>query len=535
MNLLKKDISKTVCCAVLGLFFSLCSVLAGLDRFIALCGSSFLLILCIVLLALVISALLFAIYTLADGFSLTRPCSQPRRRSSRRLVLIFFASLFLLMGWFSLWMLYRFPGCLSPDSTWQLMQARGLEPLSNHHPIAHTMIIRLCINLGLMFSDNPSVALAAYTIVQFTMIALCFSYLVVTMYRLGIKSFFIVLVFLSFVLLPSHATIGVTMLKDVWFSGFVLLLCTTLWRILFIFSAEGRVLKWDIAMLFVSSLGMCLFRTNGLYAFILFLPFALCFLFKKSKAAALAPALALALALLITGPLYSSLGIVPPDTIESLSIPAQHISRAIVDGAQLNDEQSELLSHVMDISALPDVYLPYLSDPVKNLVRETGDQDYLAAHKSEFLKLWLELGLKNPGAYLRAQIGLTCGYWFPKTDGTVIYPYFTETEANTELCLLPAPLASLLAFMARAIPQLPVIRYFFSNGAAVWLFFILLFLCMAKRQYSKLILFVPVLAVWLTLIIATPLDNEFRYAYSFFTTLPLLCVQPFTVTPYSNN
>ena len=165
---------------------------------------------------------------------------------------------------------------------------------------------------------------------------------------------------------------------------------------------------------------------------------------------------------------------------------------------------------------------------IKDLVRKTGDQEYLAAHKGDFLKLWLELGLKNPGAYLRAQIGLTCGYWYPKTDGTVVYPYFTQAEANAELCLLPAPLAAVIAFMARTIPQLPLIRYFFSNGAAVWLFFILLFLCIAKKQYSKLLLFVPVLAVWLTLIIATPLDNEFRYAYSVFTTLPVLLAASFS-------
>ena len=528
MKLFKNNLSGTVSSAALGLFFSLCCVLANLDYFLGLCGSGFLLLLCTAALGLAIGAVLFAVYTLLGSLSFSLPEDKPRRNDFRRRLTLFLAAFVVLMGWFSLWMLYRFPGCMSPDSEWQLVQARGIYPLSNHHPIVHTMIIRLCINLGFLISGNPSVALALYTLVQSAMLSACFAYLIVTMYSLRIRIAVIAAVFLSFILLPYHATLAVTMLKDVWFSGFVLLLCTTLWRLLYSYEAQGRVYKRDLALLFVSSLGMCIFRTNGLYAFFLFVPFVFCFFFRKSKAAALLPVLALVLALLITGPLYNSLVIIPPDTIESLSIPTQHICRAIVEGARLSDEQTELLGRVMDISKVPDIYLGYLSDPVKILVRETGDLEWLAANRGEYLKLWLEIGLENPGAYLRAQIDLTGGYWFPKTDGTVIYPYFSRGDVNTELCLLPAPLAAVLTAIASTMPQLPVIRYFFSNGAAVWLFLALLGLCAARKQYSKLLLFVPVLAVWLTLIIATPLDNEFRYAYSVFTTLPLLLVVPFS-------
>ena len=36
--------------------------------------------------------------------------------------------------------------------------------------------------------------------------------------------------------------------------------------------------------------------------------------------------------------------VVQPDTIEALSIPAQHIARVITDGGELTQEQEELLS-----------------------------------------------------------------------------------------------------------------------------------------------------------------------------------------------
>jgi len=527
MNLLKKDISKSLSCVFLGVFFSLCCVLARLDFFIELCGNGFVIFLCFVALAAIIGAVLFVIYGALKNVSFVLPEDKARKTDMRRLLLVFVAAFFVLAGWFCMWMLFRFPGCMSPDSLWQTLQAKGEMPLSNHHPIVHTLIIKLCLNLGLSISSNPSIALATYTILQLSVLAASYAYLISTLYKMRIRLWVIAVIFASFIILPYHASLSVTMVKDVWFSAFILLLCVSLWRLMLSLRLEEKAHTWDIVMLFVSSLGMCLFRTNGLYAFILFLPFVFFYLFKKSKAAALMPVVAAVLALLITGPFYSSLGIVPPDTIESLSIPAQHIARAIVDGAELTDEQQELLGRVVDVELVEDTYTPWLSDPIKALVRDSGDQEYLAEHKGDFMKLWLELGLKNPLTYLRAHIDLIRGYIYPLTDGTVMYLYFTEapTEDN---CMLPAPIAAVLSAMAVHMPHIPVFNLFFSNGAAIWLFIALFGLCIAKRRYSELILFIPVLAVWATLLIATPLDNEFRYAYSVFATLPLMCVVPFT-------
>lgn len=527
MNILKKDIYKSVACVFLGVFFSLCCVLARLDFFLGLCGNLFVLLLCFVALAAAIGAVLFVIFGALKNVSFLLPEEKERKTDTRRLLLVFFAAFFILAGWFCMWMLFRFPGCMSPDSLWQTLQAKGEMPLSNHHPIVHTLIIKLCLNLGLSISSSPSIALATYTVLQISVLAASYAYLISTLYKLRIRLWVIAVIFASFIILPYHASLSVTMVKDVWFSAFILLLCVSVWRLMVSFRSEGKAHSWDIVLLFVSSLGMCLFRTNGLYAFILFLPFVVIYFFKKSKAAAFMPVAAVLLALLITGPFYNSLGIVPPDTIESLSMPAQHIARAIVDGAELTDGQRELLGHVVDTDLVEETYIPWLSDPIKALVRDTGDQEYLAEHKDDFMRLWLELGLENPLSYLKAHIDLVRGYIYPLTDGTVMYLYFTEppTEGN---CMLPAPLAAILSAMAVYMPSIPVFNLFFSNGAAIWLFIALFGLCIAKRRYSELILFIPVLAVWATLLIATPLDNEFRYAYSVFATLPLMCVVPFT-------
>ena len=521
-----KDRRTVFAAGLLGGFFALCCVLAR--TYLVDGGSVLWALLRFVGLFLCFSMLLARAFSFLAGFSVLLDESAVRDVSGRRLALVFLGAFALLYLWFMLWLLYRFPGCMSPDSTWQLLQANGTMPLSNHHPVVHTLLIRLFTNIGyLIGGGSHNIAIAVYSVVQAGVLALAFAYFTVSIYAMRVKVPVIAAIFASFFILPYHGSSSVTMLKDVWFGAIVLTLCLSLWRLIVsLGSGGGKASARDIVLLSICSLGMCLFRTNGLYAFVLLLPFLFILFFRRCRTAALLPLLALAAALFIRGPLYTSLGIIPPDTIESLSIPAQHIARAISEGAELEEEQLELLENVMDVSAVPDFYLAHLSDPIKDLVRRTGDQEYLASHKADFMKLWLQLGLRYPGAYLRAHIDLTDGYWYPRTDGIVMYPYFTS-DASEGLCLLPGPVASLLHGMANYMPRIPLLSLFFSNGAAVWLYLAIFALCAAKKHYRQLAVLVPALAVWATLLIATPLNNEFRYAYCFFTTLPLAILLPF--------
>ena len=121
----------------------------------------------------------------------------------------------------------------------------------------------------------------------------------------------------------------------------------------------------------------------------------------------------IALTLFYKGPVLKYYGVTPPDTIESLSIPAQHIARVIADDGTLSEKQEKLLSKAVDVSQIKKEYDPALSDPIKTLVRQTGNQEYIAEHKIDYFKLWIELGIEHPSTYLKAQIDQTKGYWYP--------------------------------------------------------------------------------------------------------------------------
>lgn len=60
----------------------------------------------------------------------------------------------------------------------------------------------------------------------------------------------------------------------------------------------------------------------------------------------------IALTLFYKGPVLKYYGVTPPDTIESLSIPAQHIARVIADDGTLSEKQEKLLSKAVDVSQI---------------------------------------------------------------------------------------------------------------------------------------------------------------------------------------
>lgn len=516
---------------VLGMLLSLCYTLARLDLMAD--RSSYILYLALrfVGFSLLFSFLFAWLFDTLSSVTLQRNNKRDTCRSS--LAKVFLGSWLLIWSVFLFWLMYNWPGEYTNDSNAQLLQILGKAPLSNHHPVAHTMFMGLFVKLGLTLSGgNLSFAVGFYCAVQAAIMAAIFAYLIETLYKFNIKAWVIIVVLACYIFLPYHGSYSSTLWKDVLFGGMTLLLCTVVWRLLLL-GVDKNPSAAELVLLSISSLGMCLFRTNGLYAFTLFAPVMLIYFFKKNRLVAILPSLCLLLTFVVKGPVYNSMGIVQPDTIESLSIPAQHIAAVIDKGGVITAEQYALLEKAVDVSAVPDNYHPNNSDYIKILVRESGDQDYIAQNKGAFLRLWAQLGMQNPKIYLQAQIDQTMGYWYPNVDYWYVILHQSGMELSPELglykdSLLPPLVEKLVYSLLFYLPLALVAGLVLSIGLAVWVALALAGLCIVNRRWRELILFIPVLAVWATIIIATPVFAEFRYIYCLFTTLPLLAVLPFS-------
>lgn len=420
--------------------------------------------------------------------------------------------------------LYEFPGIMTPDSINQFEQVLGLVPYSNHHPFVHTLLIGFFYRIGRLFTSDISAAVSVFTLFQMLFMSFTAAYLIATLQRLRIKNIWCLIVLAFYALIPYHSVFAVTIWKDVLFSGAVLLFSTALVRLLFL-----RGQRLALILYVLSGLMMCLFRSNGWYAFLFSLPF-LIFCFRQRLKLMLPIHLAIIfLALIIKIPVMNVCGVTQPDFVESICIPLQQVSRVICEDKTLTEEEWASVRKVMDTTYIKELYAPGFADNMKELVR-AGNPDYLADHKAEYFKLWLSLGVRYPGAYLQAHIDQTIGYWFPDVEYTVadIDGVIANDTGVASRSLIGGPLVVKTKEILLKLPDLlPLYGLVNSMGFFFWLLLFLIASAAVKGEYRNLILYLPGLAVILTLFIATPVSSEFRYAYSLAYTMPLYCFVPF--------
>ena len=420
----------------------------------------------------------------------------------------------------------QYPGELTPDSIYQMTQLLT-HSYSNHHPYYHTQIIHAVIAVGLKVFGDINRAVALYSVFSILVMTFSFLYVVETVYTCTQNRKILLVVFLFYLLMPFHIMYSMTMWKDVFFGASVTCFAVSCYRCL---QSVGNG-KWNWMMLLLASFGMGLLRSNGWVAlFVSTMAFVVLFR-KKYKKMFFLFAVVLLATFILKHPVLSFLQVTQPDTIESLSIPAQQIARVIVDGKTLTEEQSQIVSKVIDIDQVPKKYKNFISDPVKHLVRQKGNQEYLRQHPVEFLKLYGQLGLRYPHEYVKAWIDQTRGYW---NGGYSYWRWSTGVKKNT----LGIKRTVKSQFLDKALKKYlkiwetsPFLQLFLSIGLYVWGIVLLSYRAVMRRNREVLFATIPFLAVIATLLIATPVFAEFRYAYAIFCGFPFLLAIAFAKNP----
>lgn len=434
------------------------------------------------------------------------------------------------------WFLYSYPGIMTPDSINQVEQIVGLVPASNHHPYVHTLTIRFFYNIGLHITGSPNGGVAAYVIFQMLFLSASTAFLVKTIQDYQPVPNLVLPAILTgfYALIPYNAVMSITVWKDAFFAGVTLLFCTLMFRIL---AGTNKPILY-YCLFCVSSLAFCLYRTNGFYAFVMLTPFLLIALIKKNKILSASPIVVIALVLLIKGPVMNSVGIEQPDFVESLCIPVQQIARVLVDDREISDDERELIEKVIDTTYIHELYASDFADNIKELVR-AGDENYLTEHKKDYAKLYVRMALEYPDEYYYAYIDQTYGYYDPISVYTVAD---VEGIIGNDIGIYSDPIISshillkLREILIKLQNIVPVYGSMWSIGCMLWYALILLAMSLAETDnepapstksgrslhFSKWVPFIPPLAIIATLMIATPVATEFRYAYALFYCIPLL-------------
>ena len=420
----------------------------------------------------------------------------------------------ILLAWLPYFLRY-FPGLTTADSMDQIYQTIGYSSLRDNHPIIHTLIVSIFMNIGQAIGSYPF-GVASYIVFQMCAMAAIFSF---TVYYMGKKELPLavrVITLLYFMFYPVNALFNVIMWKDILFGGIILLL--TIFTYEWVTNKENFNKKTMICYGLIV-LATTLLRNNGLYVILLMFPIMLIACRKDWKKVLLVFGVAILLSFGIKNILFSVFHVEKGLAKEALSIPMQQIARVVkYHGDELSQEEKEQIYQFIPVENVGELYNPVISDPVK---REF-DNDAFLENKTEFIGLWANLLMRYPMDYIEAFFSNNYGYWYPEAKHWVAN---RTMERDDILHLTSTPLieGKLVEKIDAQIENrsIPILAMAFSIGFTFWLIMVSLFYMIYQKKYAYLLVYLPVLLLWLTTL-ASPVFCEFRYVYGLFTSVPFL-------------
>ncbi|WP_417753761.1 DUF6020 family protein [Slackia sp.] len=478
------------------------------------------------------SAILFCLFAIVFAWLASHQSPVPLAESTAKRTALNFASatnkklwlacfLVLFASYFAT-LLLSFPGTFSTDSYASISILQGELPWSNAHPVFYTLLIGPFVALGNAVG-NMTVGLFAFSLVQLTLMAAVCSYACAWLRKMGMPLLVVFAALAFFAFNPVIARYATTMWKDVPFAMTMLLAILQLFEIAL---TKGAAIQSPRACIKLALLTLltCLLRNNGIYAMAAGVV-VLIAVWRKAWKWFMPMVGAIVLAQLISGPFYTSLGIEPSPFRESVGIPIQQISAVVAEGGKMTEEQLEVFSQLVDPEAVAEVYAPYSSNFVK--YHESFSDEWLNAHKKEFLQLYFEVGLKNPAIYTRAWIGATQGYWNMETHSWVV------SEAGRNLAYEATGLEILNGDSETNYDELRKSSFLsplFNMGFAAWVMIALCAFRWIKGDRKLITAYIPLIALWGTMLIAAPFYCEFRYQFPIHLLLPVIFASAFFTT-----
>lgn len=435
---------------------------------------------------------------------------------------VFLISFIIILLFWIPYFLTFFPGLLSSDALGQLgWILNDFKGISDHHPVAHTLYVSIPYNIGYMIFGKISAGVAFFSIFQMIIMSAIFSYLVYFLYKRNINKYILLVVVSFYALLPVHAFYSITMWKDVIFGGLILLLTIETIKLL---EKRNELKAKDLTIFVIESILCNAFRNNSIYMYYLF-AIATIIIFRK-KIKIILPALLIVFSTyyIIKIPVLNYFNVTRSSSSEYIAMPLQQIGRMAYKGVEFTKEEKELIDKIMPLEKLKEAYNPVTSDGIK--FNKAYNRKEFDNNKEKYFNLWLNLVIKHPSVALESYAVSTLGYWYPGVnfwavyDGIDINDYGLETNSKA-----PKVINYLVNKMDSK--DIPVLNMEWSIGLIFWT--ILLFGYIAIKRNKRILLysFLPIMGIWLTMMIASPVYAEYRYVYCAFTTLPLLIVLPY--------
>ncbi len=429
----------------------------------------------------------------------------------------------IAIAWLPYYLSY-YPGGIYSD-TFNSISYCLTGTLCNRHPLFYNFLIDLAIKCGNLFGQDLEWSMGLFFGVQMILMGAELLFLLHWMnghrIRRAVRTW--VMAFMVFFpLIPIYAS---SVWKDTPFA-----MAFMFW---FLFAVDlylgMRRGDWRLQTFIGFLVGMFLVaftRNNGIYvvAFvaIVFIPLTITCRLPFSKKLFTYGVLMLSVLMIafIQGPGYRKMGVIPTDVVEDIGMPIQQICSVVVHDGNITDAQKESINRFIPYDNIQEYFKPCVVDSIKWYAGM--DWGYLELHKGEFWDLWKHLFLQNPGIYIEEYLLETLGFWNVDVSGPNGYAE-TEVWSNDYGLVQTDYFERIFGFSFQHFVN-P--RCYISCAWFFWFFFVCMIFVMKHYGFWNCFLFMPQMAVWLTLMVATPIAISLRYVAPLLFTLPFVALVP---------
>lgn len=425
-------------------------------------------------------------------------------------------TVFLIILVFSLpWHILYYPGFVFWNVRIQIRQTLGIGLIDQHDPILLTFLIGNLFRLG-SFLKNAELGIYFYIFFQTLILSFIFALCVKKIKKAGTGYGFQTAVIFFFAVFGGF--ISVWAVKDCLYGAFLLLF--TLQTAELMSAKEPPDLK-QITLYGLIFFTLCMLRHNGIYVAF---PAAAVLSFTLPKKAAVKTGTVIlagsVLFVFLTKAFFPAMGFRESSRREALSIPFQQTARYLKSHPNdVTEQEKSIIGQVLDVSLIPDVYDPGLSDLVKKTYKLNGRKEENKV-LGDYFNVWLKMFFKHPGTYLQAAMANSFGYYAFTPHFTPVQP---EPFDNVLLIRHPQwsePLRQFIGVLYSRSWTVPFLHLLWNPPFYTWLFLLCCAFLLTKRKTERLI---PLIPAGLSILVCmlSPVNGLLRYY------LPVIMCMPF--------
>jgi hypothetical protein len=382
--------------------------------------------------------------------------------------------LLLLLGWLPI-LLAAWPGffCYDAYHAWAFSKAGIIDP---NHPILHTLIMMNTIYFGEGIFESYNYGIALYLSLQAALVAVILSGLINFLHKRGLPMFAVVISTVFLAISPIISMLSLCSTKDVMFAAILILYVQFLYIL-----GGNKIISGRIKYILLGSLLIAVllaFRTNAVFALVISLPLILYYCKGNRKILACCCAAGLIIFAAIQATFSFFLPIqkeMDYSAVIIASLPTQQISR-VWNSDDISEAERYEISQALgsEYVAELDKYTEKFADSSRTAF--TGIL-MTNSNKWEFLRLWLDQGMRHPSIYFDAVLANTYEAWYPSStiDGYnsaahTGFDYY-QTETSVFACYVEEPgvLNSKIPWLYDLLYKISRTNFLQTNPLTAWI------------------------------------------------------------------